>query len=107
MVNKYLNNNERIVYQSCSSVVLDNDPGFYAYLTNKRLIFLNRTGLFFKNDRLVDLLLKHVVGVNIIDEGLIFKKRYLHIRSSSSTIKLFGKKSDLHDLHKMLNQQII
>lgn len=106
MVEKYLNNNERIVFQSSSFVNIDEDPGFAVFLTNQRLILLNRKGLIFKKDRVIDIILKHINGVNLLDEGLIFKKRYLTIRGPNDSINLFGAYSDLQALYKKLNEQL-
>jgi len=85
----------------------DDDEGFVGYLTNLRLIFLKRKGFIFKKDRFIDLFLKHINGANLMDEGLIFKKRYLTIRGPGSDINIFGKHNDLHEFHRKINEKLL
>ena len=107
MVEKYLNNNERIIFSTKGVVSVDEESGFTAYVTNQRVIFFNRRGLLFKKDRLIDILHRHISGVNFREEGLIFKKKLLNIKGTNIDINLQGKSSDLGELHKQINNQLL
>lgn len=107
MVEKFLNNNERIIYSTDRPVSVGKEGGFTAHVTNQRVIFHNRRGMLFKKDRLIDVLHKHISGINFSEEGLLFKKKLLTIRGTNTEINLQGKSSELEELHRQINNQLL
>ncbi len=107
MVDKYLNDGERVIYELKYSVKLDDDMGFFPYLTDYRLIFLKRKGLIFKKDRMVDIFLKDLIGATMNEKGLIFKKRHLELRTPHTTMRVYGKDKHILDFHKEVSKQLM
>lgn len=102
---KYLYDNEKVVF-SGGPFKINEEPNFMGFVTDKRILFLRRTGLIFKQDRTHEVHIKHLVGINLMTEGMVFKKMLLKIKTSAGEWKIFGSRGQLEKFHKEINRQL-
>ncbi len=107
MVDKYLNPGEKVVFVTKNEIRVGEEKGYRAFVTNQRLIFLNRRGLLFKKDRMKDALLKNVNGVNLEEKGFLRKRKEMKIRSHGEDFEIFGDHSELSMLYRVINEQLV
>jgi hypothetical protein len=107
LIEKYLNAGERVIFSLKETIKIDGDDGFSAFLTDFRILFIKKSGLVFKKDRIIDIFLKNLIGENMLDKGIIFRKKFLEIQNLNTTYRIYGRSKVVMEFHKRVNEQLM
>ena len=99
-VEKFLTPKEQILYRTKQTVKLGENSRYdkMGYVTNRRIFFHGKEGLWFKNDTIDRTPLSQITHISLVEKGVITKSVILEI----NTLKVEGSKDDLYGLYQAL-----
>ena len=97
-IEKYLMPNEIVIYSTKGFLSVGDEEHFEGHVTNNRVMIYTSKGLIFKTDRLLDVPIGAIKSFKIVEEGIIFKKMYLHLNE----YRLVGNRMDILELYRAI-----